>query len=318
MSYVRSTNLNSTNGNGEEQIYREKVSTPKSSSNRISKWPDRSYLEIIFDFIRSVQNERWLFAFFIMSYVASYWLANITLYRYVTTDPATLMPLRDLGFDIIPESSAKVLYVISDMIPIVLMILSVIFINKWGSRMLLTDIVYKGTLVFLLNNICQAITVVPHSETIDCFAKRIESDGDSSEHDDFGSWILYEPNIFSNCADMMWSGHTAHTLQAFHVIYVLFYPKPWLKPLFLVLYVTLVTCMLAIRYHYSMDIFVASVIVYFAFIDVRPSKYIVNGVGYDTIDGGRAENADTMPGDGVDLENDRFKKSRTKKIVVKL
>lgn len=253
---------------------------------RPARSPKEAYKETL-DFLR---EERRLIVLFSLSYLLSYWLANFALYRYVITDPVTLLPLRDLGFDIIPESSAKSLHIISDWIPIVCVFASIVSMNVWGTRALFVDMIRRGTVVFLLNNICQTLTVVPHAETVDCFILRIDSDGDMSDHNHIGWWILWEPNIFSNCSDMMWSGHTAHTLQAFHALYAVFWPYPWLVPIFAVIYTTLVVCMISIRYHYTMDIFVATTIVFFAFRDVRPLKYRPShGDGYVLVTTPRVE-----------------------------
>ena len=146
-------------------------------------------------------------------------------------------------------------------------------LKMYGCRPLLIDTLKRGTLIFLLNNICQVLTVVPHSESIDCYIERIDKSGDESDHGSVGWWILYEPNIFNNCSDMMWSGHTAHTIQAFFIIYAICGRKWWLYGLFFLVFATLVIGMISIRYHYTMDIFVACVITVFALRDVCHEKY---------------------------------------------
>jgi len=222
----------------------------------------------------SFTREEWrLFVFLVLSYVLAYWMSNFTLYRYVITNPAQLVPLHDLGFDLIPRSYAQPLYSIINMIPILSIVVSLLIIQFYGSRAVLIDLMRRGTVVFLLKNVCQVLTVVPHSEALDCFKLRIDSSGDTSKNDHIGWWMMYEGNIFSNCSDMMWSNHTALTLEAFHGIYAVFGGSWWLFTTWLVVFCTLVGCMLAVRYHYSMDIFVATVIVFLAFRDVRPGAY---------------------------------------------
>jgi hypothetical protein len=239
-------------------------------------WPRvRSPRETLDETVSFMKIEWVLIVFFVLSYVVSCWLANYALYRYVTTPAEQRIPLRDLGFDIIDENASPAVKHVADAIPIISLVVSLISIKFCGSNQLLADMISRGTLIFLLNNISQILTVVPHASSANCYEYRIRPDGNTNYHDHIGLWMLYEPNILKNCSDMMWSGHTAHTLQAFHALYAI-YGASYRHTLFaclVVIYSILVTCMIAIRYHYAMDIFVATVIVCFVFADVRPGKY---------------------------------------------
>ena len=238
-----------------------------------------SFLDGVKESITFIKKYKALCFQVFLVYFLSHVLANIALYRYVITDPAQVVPLRDLGFDLIPETSSRSLQLVSDGIPVVAMAVSIVFLTfrKNASEKLFIDVLVKGASVFFLNSICQVLTVVPHSETTDCFVVRIASDGDRSDHDHIGWWLITEFNIIDNCSDMMWSGHTAHTLQAFHALNAVLNTNGnewWLIALFVVVYIVLVTFMISLRYHYTMDIFVATVVVMYAFKDVRPIRYL--------------------------------------------
>jgi len=92
-----------------------------------------------------------------------YWLANYTLYRYVSTNVQPRLPLRDLGFDAVPAYGAVWLEVAMNVVPYAAMAAALFTtqLRRATSRPLTCQMLVLSTAVTLLNYVTQTLTVVP-------------------------------------------------------------------------------------------------------------------------------------------------------------
>ena len=173
----------------------------------------------------------------------------MTLYRYLALEDRE--PLRDVMFEVLPEYRPTWFLTMIDVVPVLVTFTAFVLVYKSNCDAFSKHILFVDGCLFFVNNICQTLTTLPDSTGGRCLEW---GHSPTDEWRAMGAWVFFIPNMFASCADMVWSGHTAHLVEAVMIITFL---CPQNVP-------ARVACILAIlfeaigllvaRNHYSVDV----------------------------------------------------------------
>ena len=176
--------------------------------------------------------------------------------------------LKDLWRDLIGHLDIrknKIFYAIINFIPwILVFITSIAIINQLRIKKesYLVHIILGENILIILNGIAQIITILPDSNLVRDVCN-------SNKYKNLGFWIFTRISA-DNCGDMMWSGHTYHTIFMLIILYwILNEHEYFLKNfviriifyLFSVFIVLLeMNGLVSLGIHYSVDVYISLII----------------------------------------------------------